>query len=345
MTQTSRFWNGLVTGDATSSPYDAHTEFAQVLAALGGLSGRNNRFGVVRQGYYTTTSGELAVTGTTSPVSIAPGEAFIAGTWYGNTAAISQAVASPSVSTRYDLIGLVKDWTAQTVRVFYRAGTEGNTEAVALATLVRTYGTTWEAPLAVVKITTGGVVTIIDQREYVQADGTLYERVLTEAAASIVIDADALLMGSLFYKNLELILRARTDGSPAAIDNVAMQFNADTGTNYGYAHLSGDSNQADSLLVQTTDSIRIPAIANALFGANVFGIARLLISNFPATSYRSVTGTVSVMNTAASGTGYQTAVVNGIWESVAALTTITLTPVAGSQFEIGTYVCLRGTPS
>lgn len=118
----------------------------------------------------------LAVTGSSSPVSIASGQANVYGYWYENDAATTFAVASPVSSTRIDRIILRANMTesahadgqaAKTVRIAKLTGTEGG--AAPALTQNASY---WEIPLAQVTITTGGVITLVDQRSYVPQVGT-----------------------------------------------------------------------------------------------------------------------------------------------------------------------------
>lgn len=341
MTQTSRFWNGLATGDATAAPYDADTEFAQVLAALAGLSGRANRVGVVRQGYYQSAAGELAVSGTSSPVSIAAGEAFIAGTWYANTAAVTQAIATPSVSTRYDVIGLRKDWTAQTVRVVYVAGAEGNTEANALALLTQSYGATWDAPLAVIQIDTGGVITVIDHREFVPAPGVLYERTLVASAATITITLATLLTGTPAYKQYELIIRGRSDDSAGDSSAIFLNFNG-VGTASYNSTQDGFNASGGNVQVRNhgATEIRLGYMPQSDYNANCFGIGRWLMF-LGAGQYKTIVGQCAWEDSASNVGGVIQ--MSGLYNSNSAVTTIELT-TPGANFVAGTYVCLRGIP-
>lgn len=159
MTETSAPWNGTSTGDASAAPYDAPTEWAEVWRSLAGASRIPTNLG----GVITGELNELAVSGTSSPVSVATGAALAYGTRYENDAAASVAVPTPSGATRIDRIVLRKDWTAQTVRITRIEGVEGGSAPA----LVQVAGTTWDTPLAQVSITTGGVITCTSQREFV----------------------------------------------------------------------------------------------------------------------------------------------------------------------------------
>lgn len=159
MTERSRFWDGVAVGDATEAPYDASTEFAAVLRSICGANGVATNLG----GVFDNELNELAVSGASSPLSVASGRALAYGNWYESDAAVSVVVPTPAASTRIDRIVLRKDWTAQTVRITRIAGVEGG----GAPSLVQIAGTTWDTPLAQASITTGGVITLTDQREFI----------------------------------------------------------------------------------------------------------------------------------------------------------------------------------
>jgi len=152
MTERSRFWDGTSVGDAYEAGYDAKTEFSKVLNSISAAAAVSNRGGVLRD-----ELNELAVSGTSSPITIATGRAVVYGTWYENDSALTKTVSTPS-STRNDVVVLRKDWTAQTVRVVVKEGT---------TSLTQTEGTVWEIPLAYLQVTPSGVITVTDARQAV----------------------------------------------------------------------------------------------------------------------------------------------------------------------------------
>ena len=161
MTERSRFWDGTTLGDATDAPYSAQ-EFSQVML---GMLAQNNvspwqrSFVGMGAGYGV---GSLLVTGTATPVSIAAGTAVVAGMWYENDAAATLAVSTPAVNPRRDRVVLRASWASQTIRLALLAGVEAATPTA--PALTQTFGTTWEVSLATVYITTGGVITVTDER-------------------------------------------------------------------------------------------------------------------------------------------------------------------------------------
>lgn len=153
----SQFWATTGTGDGTGSGYTADNMF-EVWRAL--LAGRNstNLSGVVPD--YLN---KLAVSGASSPLAVATGAAVVYGVPYFNSADVSIAIPTPATATRIDRIVLRASWAGQTVRITRVAGVEGS----GAPALTQSAGVTWDMPLATVQITTGGVITITDAREYV----------------------------------------------------------------------------------------------------------------------------------------------------------------------------------
>lgn len=160
MTERSRPWDGTTTGDATDAPYDAATEWARIMRATNpAMEATANKGGVVMG---ATGFSDLAVSNPSANTArVATGIGWVQGTWYENDANVDVTIATPGTSTRVDRLVLRKSWASQTVRITRIAGTEG----AGAPALVQTFGTTWDVPLAQASITTGGVITLTDQRE------------------------------------------------------------------------------------------------------------------------------------------------------------------------------------
>jgi len=178
MAELSAPWNGITIGDAaTLGAIDAPTEWAELQNSIGGGGGITTNLG----GVFRYELNELEVSGTVSPVSVATGRALVHGTWYEADAAVSVAIPTPAVSTRIDRIVLRKSWAAQTVRVTRIAGVEGGSAPA----ITQSAGTTWDIPLAQAAITTGGVITVTDERDFM--GGHIYRRkVATETVNNSV---------------------------------------------------------------------------------------------------------------------------------------------------------------
>lgn len=201
MTEQSLFWETTSgTGDSNTSGYSS-TNFFDMMAAL---TARTANLGGVCPDYLN----ELAVSGTSSPVSVNTGAAFVHGIPYSNSASKTVAIATPASQTRVDYIVLRADYTAETVRVTRIAGTEG----AGAPSLTQSAGVTWDIPLATVSITTGGVITVTDAREWVGKVGDLTVD-STKLAANAVTNAKLATMAAN-------TLKANNTGSSAVPSDV-----------------------------------------------------------------------------------------------------------------------------
>jgi len=159
MTETSFFWTTNDTGDGVAAGYSQ----AAMFNIFRGLFAKSSSAGGVSPDY----ANELAVSGASSPVAVATGAAVVYGIPYVNDAQVNVAIPTPTTSTRIDRIVLRASWAAQTVRVTRIAGSEGG----AAPSLTQSAGTTWDIPLAQVSITTGGVITVTDERQWLSVVG------------------------------------------------------------------------------------------------------------------------------------------------------------------------------
>lgn len=160
MTQISGFWNGLVTGDATSAPYDADTEFANFCRRAFGVGANRANAGIVlNTGSESAQLEGLQVT-QNSPASASVlvniGAGLVYGTWYySDTAEVVTVAANASGNPRIDTVVLRKSWAAQTVRIAILQGTPAASPVP--PTLTQTVGVTWEIPLADIAVANGFV--------------------------------------------------------------------------------------------------------------------------------------------------------------------------------------------
>jgi len=98
-------------------------------------------------------------------VTVATGAALDQGTKYENTTVVNVNIPAPVGAVRVDRIVLRKTWApTQTVRIFRLAGVEG----FPATALVQNDGVTWDIPLWQVAITVLSVMTLTDEREWLQ---------------------------------------------------------------------------------------------------------------------------------------------------------------------------------
>lgn len=94
------------------------------------------------------------------------GGAVVYGMPYKNTAALNLVVPSPTNDTRQDRIVLRRDWDAQTIRATRIAGSEGGGVPAMIQSPAPAGSGIYDIPLATLGVTTGGVITVTDARQY-----------------------------------------------------------------------------------------------------------------------------------------------------------------------------------
>lgn len=202
MAETSLFWTD-ATGDGGS--YN-QTQLALWLEYLFTTDQ------AATEGVLEGAANELAVSGASSPVAVATGAALVKGHWYRNSAAVNVAVASPAVSTRIDRVVLQADWAAQTVRIALVAGVEGG----AAPALTQTDGTKWEISLAQVSITTGGVITLTDERAFCHF-GTRVNAAMLDAGALSADATGRAVMATDYFNAATVLLKIADDAFAADV--------------------------------------------------------------------------------------------------------------------------------
>jgi len=160
MAQDSILWTTNGTGDGASGGYtqDELTQWQELLFQQGDNQGVLKGF---LNGLQVTASG-----GSASPVTIDTGGAICKGFPYWNDAAGTKNIPTPAGDTRIDRIVIQADWSTQEVRFARIAGSEGG----AAPALTQTDNTKWEIPLAQLTVTTGGAITVTDEREFLRSN-------------------------------------------------------------------------------------------------------------------------------------------------------------------------------
>ncbi|MBK9711568.1 MAG: hypothetical protein IPO81_09630 [Kouleothrix sp.] len=156
MAERSQPWDSTGVGDGALTGY---TE-AQLEEFFRDLF-TSDRFAA--EGVLAGVGGELAVTAGSSLVTVAAGAGMTYGKYYQNTAAQNVSITKPNVGTTGLRVNLRVDWSAQTTRAYVNRNTDGTS---AIPALVQTPSTTFDIPLATGTITTAGVVTLTDVRDF-----------------------------------------------------------------------------------------------------------------------------------------------------------------------------------
>jgi hypothetical protein len=161
MAEQSGFWTTSGTGDGPATGYTMNDwrDFLNRVFA----PGQEANGAVIK-----AAGNELAVAGSATPISVATGQAIVNGFWYENNTSLNLAITSPVVNTTGFRVVLRASWAAQTIRATIIKNTDG-ISAIPAATQVD--GTTWDVTLATGTITTGGVITLTDARNYLRTAG------------------------------------------------------------------------------------------------------------------------------------------------------------------------------
>jgi hypothetical protein len=172
MTQRSFHWDGASIGDAEDLTVNAADGIGWRLAnedyqsPFVDIGLRMLYNGDENRGVLYGWLNELAVTGVATPVQVDTGGAIVYGMPYRNTAAVNVAVPAPTYDTRQDMIVLRRDWGAQTIRITRIEGVEGSGVPAITQSPAPSGTGVYDIPLASLSVTTGGVITVTDLREF-----------------------------------------------------------------------------------------------------------------------------------------------------------------------------------
>lgn len=143
------------------------------------------------------------------------------------------------------------------------------------------------------------------------------------------------------YNTLYLTLQGAS-ATAAADDNLIMQVNGDTGTNYNYQQSYASNGVLSALQAAATASPVIGGVTASTGPANGAGIAKITIPNYAATTFQKM---ASIESGWLQGTGTAGLRYSGFawyWTSTSAITSVTLKLGSGSNFVTGTVAILYG---
>jgi hypothetical protein len=152
MTQKSYYWDGTVTGDASLAPYQPvqyHDNWKILFTETDD------------DGYIDNYLNELLPTLGDQQVSVASGAALVNGWYYENTDVVQFDIDTPVSNPRIDRIVVRLSTLGQTARLTKIVGTEA---ASPTAPALTQANTTWDIPIIQVLITTGSVMSGVDER-------------------------------------------------------------------------------------------------------------------------------------------------------------------------------------
>ncbi len=170
------------------------------------------------------------------------------------------------------------------------------------------------------------------------AAGNTYESIATQtlgsAAASVTFSSIP-----ATYTDLILVVSGLSDNSANIYEAMYMQVNSDTGSNYSNTSLYGDGSSATSGRATSATSVEITRL-NSTFSSNTApGTEIVHLQNYSnATTYKTFLGRTSNIPNGNLNVG----AVVGLWRSTAAITSIKVGPVVGTNFVAGSTFSLYG---
>lgn len=141
------------------------------------------------------------------------------------------------------------------------------------------------------------------------------------------------------YKNLQIRILGKSNRADAN-EQIGIQFNSDTGNNYGSHGMWGDgSGKSAAQLNYPASAITLPWIAGNSNGSNVFGVSVIDILDCSSSNkYKTVRGLGGYDN---NGSGL-IALGSGLWTSTSAITSVTVKPYYGSLWNQYSVIALYG---
>ena len=130
------------------------------------------------------------------------------------------------------------------------------------------------------------------------------------------------------YSHLQIRTLQRDTGTPANMDNLYLQFNGDTGTNYSYHRLIGTGSSVLVTSDATISNLKIGLQPNAGITANAFGTSIIDILDYANTSkYKTVR---TLVGSDTNDTNGNSSLFSGNWRNTNAITSIKIYPEANN---------------
>ena len=140
------------------------------------------------------------------------------------------------------------------------------------------------------------------------------------------------------YKSLQIRAISRTNQA-AEIDDFAIQFNSDTGSNYVRHLLFGNGSVAEANQQTAQSRIVMGRGTGSLAAASVFGVSITDIHDYASATKNKTTCTINGYDLNGTGLIY---LQSGLWLSTSAITSITLFSTSTSNFQTGSTFALYG---
>lgn len=140
------------------------------------------------------------------------------------------------------------------------------------------------------------------------------------------------------YSHLQVRYIGRVTNSDTA-DNIFMQFNSDTGSNYAWHYLLGDGGSTAASGAASQSKILSGRVSAATAGSDVMGVGVIDILDYSnSNKYK----TARVLTGQDRNGGGVVTLHSGLWQNTAAVTSITITNGSATNFTTTTQFALYG---
>ena len=140
------------------------------------------------------------------------------------------------------------------------------------------------------------------------------------------------------YQHLQIRYIGRVTNADTA-DNIFMQLNSDTGSNYAWHYLQGDGASTASSGASSQSKILSGRVSAATAGSDVMGTGVLDLLDYANTNKYKTLRTLTGQDRNGGGVIVMT---SGLWQNTAAVSTITITNGSATNFTTASQFALYG---
>ncbi len=140
------------------------------------------------------------------------------------------------------------------------------------------------------------------------------------------------------YTHLQIRYIGRVTNSDTA-DNIFVQFNSDTGSNYAWHYLEGDGASTAASGSSSQSKILSGRVSAATAAADVMGVGVIDILDYANANKYKTLRTLTGQDRNGGGVSVMT---SGLWQNTAAVSTITITNGSATNFTTATSFALYG---
>ena len=141
------------------------------------------------------------------------------------------------------------------------------------------------------------------------------------------------------YKHLQVRMVGRTDRANQMDSGTFIRLNGVSSSSYAYHHLYGDGSGPYSSSASSQTSMVMPTMAAANSGTSVYGLAIIDILDYAATTKNT---TIRILNGTSTTSQRTIALTSGLFNSTAAITSVSAHPQSGNNWVSGSRFSLYG---